>query len=80
MDDGRCHICRCVPVKQSPLYRLTTCEDCDETAAAHSPPISRTILKLALIGATGLALAALSAAAVTWLLAAPIALPSFPGF
>lgn len=33
MDDGRCHICRRVPLAQSRLYRITTCESCDETAA-----------------------------------------------
>lgn len=37
-DDGKCHICRRVPLRQSRLYRITTCEDCDETARA-SPPL-----------------------------------------
>lgn len=30
-DDGRCHICRRVPVEQSPLYAITTCRDCNES-------------------------------------------------
>ena len=36
-DDGRCHICRREPLRQSRLYRFTTCEDCDETARARGP-------------------------------------------
>lgn len=35
MDDGRCHICRRVPLAQSSMYRITTCESCEETAAAR---------------------------------------------
>lgn len=31
MDDGRCHICRRVPLRQSSLYRIATCDDCNET-------------------------------------------------
>lgn len=31
MDAGRCHICRRTPYRQSELYGITTCEDCDDT-------------------------------------------------
>jgi hypothetical protein len=31
MDDGRCHICRRVPHRESELYGITTCVDCDES-------------------------------------------------
>lgn len=33
-DDGKCHICRRTPLRQSRLYSMTTCDDCDLTAAA----------------------------------------------
>lgn len=38
-DDGDCHICRRTPLKQSRFYRITTCENCAETAKA-TPPLS----------------------------------------
>lgn len=36
MDDGKCHICRQWPIGQNPMYRLTTCASCEETARARS--------------------------------------------
>jgi hypothetical protein len=35
VDDGKCHICRQWPLEQSPLYTITTCRDCDVTAACQ---------------------------------------------
>lgn len=31
IDDGRCHICRRVPLARDPAYRVTTCVDCEAT-------------------------------------------------
>jgi len=39
VDDGKCHMCRRVPLKLNRLYRVTTCESCEDTAKA-SPPLT----------------------------------------
>jgi len=39
MDDGLCHICRRPPLQVSLLYRITTCEDCEEPKAKEQQPM-----------------------------------------
>jgi hypothetical protein len=30
VEDGRCHICRRIPLFEDPLYTLTTCVRCED--------------------------------------------------
>jgi len=49
IDDGKCHLCRQVPLVESSRYRFTTCEDCDATADARSSDQIKTLRWLAAV-------------------------------